>query len=50
MGAFNPITTKSPLSRDFYARDTETVALELLGKHLLHRCTDRMRIGRIVEV
>jgi DNA-3-methyladenine glycosylase len=38
------------LSRDFYSRNTETVALELLGKHLAHRSANRVRIGRIVEV
>ena len=54
----NPRTRKSPndaiptgktLPRDFYIRDTETVALELLGKHLVHRSAIGVRIGRIVE-
>ena len=39
-----------PLPRDFYARDTKTVAVELLGKNLVHHCSEGMRIGRIVEV
>jgi DNA-3-methyladenine glycosylase len=37
------------LSRDFYNRNTETVAMELLGKHLVHRSANGLRIGRIVE-
>ncbi|MCF8080316.1 MAG: DNA-3-methyladenine glycosylase [Desulfobacterales bacterium] len=39
-----------PISRDFYARDTETVAAELLGKNLVHHCSEGVCIGRIVEV
>ncbi len=39
-----------PLLRDFYARKTETVATDLLGKHIVHRRSDGVRIGRIVEV
>ncbi len=38
------------LPRDFYNRDTTTVAQELLGKHLIHRVNGEKRIGRIVEV
>lgn len=38
------------LSRDFYNRNTQEVALELLGKHLVHRSPNRVRVGRIVEV
>lgn len=38
------------LPRAFYARDTVTVARELLGKWLVHRANDVERIGRIVEV
>lgn len=38
------------LTRDFYARDTEQVARELLGMHLLHRTDSGIRRGRIVEV
>ena len=38
------------LSRDFYARDTVTVARDLLGKHLVHVVRGRPRVGRIVEV
>lgn len=39
-----------PLPRRFYARDTVTVARELLGKHVVHRLRGAERIGRIVEV
>lgn len=38
------------LPRAFYARDTVTVARELLGKWLVHRVDGVERIGRIVEV
>lgn len=38
------------LGRNFYARDTATVARELLGKHLIHREGGVERAGRIVEV
>jgi DNA-3-methyladenine glycosylase len=38
------------LLRSFYDRATTEVARELLGKHLVHRCGDIERIGRIVEV
>ncbi|TAM89607.1 MAG: DNA-3-methyladenine glycosylase, partial [Candidimonas sp.] len=38
------------LPRRFYARDTQTVAHELLGKFLIHRVDDTLRVGRIVEV
>lgn len=38
------------LPRAFYARDTVTVARELLGKWLVHRAHGVERIGRIVEV
>jgi DNA-3-methyladenine glycosylase len=38
------------LARHFYARDTTTVARELLGKHLIHRYGAVERVGRIVEV
>ena len=39
-----------PLGRRFYARDTTTVARELLGKHVIHRDGGVERAGRIVEV
>jgi DNA-3-methyladenine glycosylase len=45
-----PMPAVKPLRRDFYARDTETVAPDLLGKNLVHRGMDGERIGRIVEV
>lgn len=38
------------LDRDFYNRDTVTVARELLGKILLHRVDGQARMARIVEV
>ncbi len=38
------------LPRSFYARDTITVAQELLGKYLVHVVHGVERIGRIVEV
>lgn len=38
------------LPREFYDRDTVTVARELLGKLLVHRVGDVDLIGRIVEV
>lgn len=38
------------LPRTFYARDTITVAQDLLGKYLVHVENNVKRIGRIVEV
>jgi DNA-3-methyladenine glycosylase len=38
------------LPRSFYDRDTKSVALELLGKHLVHQANGIERIGKIVEV
>ncbi|WP_133129720.1 DNA-3-methyladenine glycosylase [Legionella yabuuchiae] len=38
------------LSRDFYKRDTLTVAKDLLGKYLVHNKEGIEQIGRIVEV
>lgn len=37
------------LSRDFYSRDTETVAKELLGKILVHEINGYTLAGKIVE-
>jgi DNA-3-methyladenine glycosylase len=37
------------LSRDFYDRDTITVAKELLGKELVHVVNGKKLVGRIVE-
>jgi len=38
------------LPREFYDRDTISVARELLGKCLVHRAGGTARVGRIVEV
>jgi DNA-3-methyladenine glycosylase len=38
------------LPREFYDRDTVTVAQELLGKYLVHRVDDVEYVGKIVEV
>ncbi|TRZ96841.1 MAG: DNA-3-methyladenine glycosylase [Deltaproteobacteria bacterium] len=38
------------LPRSFYDRDTVAVAMDLLGKHLIHVSGGVERIGRIVEV
>jgi 3-methyladenine DNA glycosylase Mpg len=38
------------LPREFYDRDTQLVARELLGKYLVHASAGLERIGRIVEV
>lgn len=38
------------LSREFYDRDTISVAKELLGKYLIHKINGIEQIGKIVEV
>ena len=38
------------LPREFYNRETTTVARDLLGHHLVHRSKNIDRIGKIVEV
>ena len=38
------------LPRSFYDRDTQVVARDLLGKHLVHVSRGVERVGRIVEV
>jgi len=38
------------LPRRFYARDTTTVARDLLGRHIVHAVDGAERVGRIVEV
>lgn len=43
------IPALSKLPRRFYARNTVTVARELLGKYLVHVVENEKRIGRIVE-
>jgi DNA-3-methyladenine glycosylase len=50
MAVCEPTGSSRPLPRDFYAGDTEAVARNLLGKHLVHRTGDGVRIGRIIEV
>lgn len=37
------------ITRDFYARDTLTIARELIGMHLVHTEGGMLRKGRIVE-
>jgi len=37
------------ITREFYARDTLTVARELIGTHLVRAEGSRQRVGRIVE-
>lgn len=39
-----------PLSRDFYERGTAKVARELLGKVFIHRTSEGLMSGKIVEV
>src|SRR4051812_7613007 len=39
----------TPLPRDFYDRDAEAVARELLGSLLAHRVEGVLRVGRVVE-
>ena len=40
---------RSKVTRDFYARNTLTVARELIGMHLVHANGRTVRTGRIVE-
>lgn len=44
------INTDNILKRDFYQRDTLTVARELLGKYLISERDDDILIAKIVEV
>jgi len=44
---FASMTEKLP--RSFYARETLTVARELIGLHLVHRGPRGLQVGRIVE-
>ena len=43
------MTGSRKLPRAFYDRDTQVVARELLGKHLVHVVAGVERVGRIVE-
>lgn len=43
------ISSMKKLPRTFFARDTVTVARDLLGKYLVHSVEGVVRIGRIVE-
>jgi DNA-3-methyladenine glycosylase len=45
-----PLPPLVKLPRRFYARNTQRVAHELLGKLLVHHVGDEIRVGRIVEV
>lgn len=45
----NPLSLE-PLTRDFYLRDTHTVAKDLLGKLLVRRWRGDWLVGRITEV
>jgi len=48
---YDPNTCKMiKLRREFYNRDTQVVARELLGKLLIHRVDGLERIGKITEV
>ena len=49
MGGVNPLWLARPLSRVFYARPTEQVARELLGKIIVRRLGDVELAGRIIE-
>ena len=40
----------SKLCRDFYERNTLTVAKELLGKYLIHNSIEGITVGKIIEV
>ena len=44
-----PDQVQVKLPRSFYARDTRTVAKDLLGKHLVHMDGGVRRVARIVE-
>lgn len=48
--AATTLAALAPLPRSFYARPTEIVARELLGKVLVRRLGDREVLARIVEV
>jgi len=39
----------TPFERDFYDRDAEIVARELLGASLIHEIDGMIRVGRVVE-
>ncbi len=45
----NESTNSIPLPRKFYARDTVTVARELIGSCLIRKIDDRVIVARIIE-
>lgn len=45
----NELIKANPLPRQFYARDTVTVARDLLGCLLMHRTVEGITAGKIVE-
>jgi DNA-3-methyladenine glycosylase len=47
--SFGMISPMQKLHRAFYDRDTIQVARELLGKFLVHKSHDIVRVGKIVE-
>jgi DNA-3-methyladenine glycosylase len=49
MKPLGPRTRWTPLPRDFYARPVLTVAKDVIGKVLVHRTTEGVLAGRIVE-
>lgn len=42
-------STLETIDQSFYNRDTRVVAIELLGKYLVHKIDNKMIIGKIVE-
>lgn len=44
-----PVSRFTTLPKEFYERDTRIVAIELLGKYLIHQIDGKPMIGRIIE-